>query len=99
MAQTVGVDRTELRQWVEDALTRHDRDVRERDEAVGTVTVAEIVDAVWGRLPLEVRRRTTRGQVQASLTMITLRRGIAAQRDGAAHSADPPAVSGGTTRS
>ena len=100
MAQTVGVDRSELRQWVEDALTRHDRDVRERDEAVGNVTVAEIVDAVWGRLPLEVRRRTTRGQVQASLTMITLRRGIAAQRHDPAESADPPAVTGGgTTRS
>src|ERR1700710_2328756 len=84
VAQTVGVDRSELRQWVEDALTRHDRDVRERDEAVGNVTVAEIVDAVWGRLPLEVRRRTTPAQVQASLTMITLRRGIAAQRSGPA---------------
>jgi hypothetical protein len=47
---------------------------------VENVTVAEIVDAVWGRLPLEVRRRTTPAQVQASLTMITLRRGIAAQR-------------------
>ena len=97
MAQTVGVDRSELRHWVEDALTRHDRDVRERDETAGNVTVAEIVNAVWGRLPLEVRRRTTRGQVQASLTMITLRRGIAAQREDQTDPADPPAVTGGGT--
>jgi hypothetical protein len=74
------MDRAELRTWVEDALSRHDRDVRERAESVENVTVPEIVDAVWGRLPLSVRRRTTHAQVQASLTMITLRRGIAAQR-------------------
>ncbi len=85
-----------MRSWVEDALTRHDRDARERGESVENVTVAEIVDAVWGRLPLEVRRATSRGQVQASLTMITLRRGIAAQRhDDTDHDpVDPPAVTG-----
>lgn len=91
------MDRAELRNWVEDALNRHDRDARERGESVENVTVAEIVDAVWGRLPLEVRRATSRGQVQASLTMITLRRGIAAQRqDSPADQdpADPPAVTG-----
>lgn len=76
------MDRSELRGWIEDALGRHDRDVREREEtngdgALGEVTVAEIVDAVWGRLPLAVRRRTTRAEVQASLTMLTLRHGIA----------------------
>lgn len=87
------MDRAELRSWVTDALSRHDRDARERSESVENVTVPEIVDAVWGRLPLEVRRRTTRGQVQASLTMITLRRGIAAQH-GAGDPVDPPAVSG-----
>jgi len=95
MAQTRGVDRAELRTWVEDALTRHDRDVRERSESNENVTVPEIVDAVWGRLPLEIRRRTSRGQVQASLTMITLRRGIAAHRhDSDRGAADPPAVTG-----
>jgi hypothetical protein len=95
MAQTSPMDRGELRYWVEDALSRHDRDARERDESVENVTVPEIVDAVWGRLPLEVRRVTSRGQVQASLTMITLRRGIAAQRDEAdAESAGPAAVTG-----
>jgi len=57
---------------------RHDRDARERDESVEGVTVSEIVDAVWGRLPLQVRRQTSRAQVQASLTMLTLRSGIAA---------------------
>jgi hypothetical protein len=71
------VDRRELRGWIEDALTRHDRDTRERDETVSDVTVDEIVDAVWGRLPLEVRRQVSRAQVQASLTMLTLRRGLA----------------------
>jgi hypothetical protein len=71
------MDRSELRAWIEDALTRHDRDVRERGETVADVAVDEIVDAVWGRLPLEVRRRTSRAQVQASLTMLTLRHGIA----------------------
>jgi hypothetical protein len=81
MAQTSAMDRGELRHWVEDALSRHDRDARERGESVENVTVPEIVDAVWGRLPLEIRRATSRGQVQASLTMITLRQGIAAQRD------------------
>jgi hypothetical protein len=89
------VDRGELRHWVEDALTRHDRDVRERAETIDNVTVAEIVDAVWGRLPLEIRRQTTPAQVQASLTMITLRRGIAANRNDHSDSptnADPPAI-------
>jgi hypothetical protein len=71
------VDRAELRRWVEDALARHDRDARERDESIENVTVAEIVDAVWGRLPLEIRRQTTRANVQASLTMLTLRSGLA----------------------
>jgi hypothetical protein len=76
------VDRTELRRWIGDALARHDRDARERDESVANVTAEEIVDAVWGRLPLDVRRRTTRAQVQASLTMLTARRGIELARDG-----------------
>jgi hypothetical protein len=71
------VDRAELRRWVEDALARHDRDARERDESIENVTVVEIVDAVWGRLPLEIRRQTSRANVQASLTMLTLRSGLA----------------------
>lgn len=71
------MDRIELHAWIEDALGRHDRDVRERGEEPGDVSVAEIVDAVWGRLPLEVRRATTRARVQASLTLLTLRHGIA----------------------
>ena len=74
------MDRAELRGWIEDALARHDRDTRERDESVGNVTVDEIVDAVWGRLPLDVRRTATRAQVQASLTVLTLQRGIALAR-------------------
>jgi transposase-like protein len=79
--QTDVVDRAELRGWIEDALARHDRDVRERDEVVANVTAAEIVDAVWGRLPLAVRRKATRAEVQASVTMLTLRRGIAMMRN------------------
>lgn len=75
------MDRAELRGWVEDALSRHDRDARERDETIDNVTVQEIVDAVWGRLPLEVRRETTRAKVQASLTMLTLRSGLAGLAD------------------
>lgn len=75
------MNRTELRAWIEDALARHDRDARERDEDAASVTVTEIVDAVWGRLPLEVRRQSSRAQVQASLTMLTLRRGIALVHD------------------
>ena len=78
--QTEPVDRAELRGWIEDALARHDRDVRERDEVVANVTAPEIVDAVWGRLPLAVRRKATRAEVQASVTMLTLRRGIAMMR-------------------
>jgi hypothetical protein len=74
------VDRAELRGWIEDALARHDRDTRERGESVDNVTVDEIVDAVWGRLPLSVRRTATRAQVQASLTVLTLQRGIALGR-------------------
>ncbi len=73
--------RAELRGHIEDALARHDRDGRERGETITTVTVDEIVDAVWGRLPLEVRRQSSRAQVQASLTMLTLRQGIAMSRD------------------
>jgi hypothetical protein len=74
------MERAELRGWIEDALARHDRDTRERDESVVNVTVEEIVDAVWGRLPLDVRRAATRAQVQASLTVLTLQRGIAFAR-------------------
>ncbi|MDQ1730965.1 MAG: hypothetical protein QOK10_1124 [Pseudonocardiales bacterium] len=76
------VDRAELRGWIEDALGRHERDVRERDEDVTSSTVAEIVDAIWGRLPLQVRRATTRADVQASLTMLTLRHGLATRSGG-----------------
>ncbi|MCW2646228.1 MAG: hypothetical protein JWP07_2337 [Pseudonocardiales bacterium] len=75
------MNRSELRGWIEDALARHDRDSRERTETVESVTVEEIVDAVWGRLPLTIRRQTSRAQVQASLTMLTLRHGIAMTRD------------------
>jgi hypothetical protein len=74
------VDRSQLRGWIEDALDRHQRDALDRGEDVASSTVAEIVDAVWGRLPLEVRRDTTRADVQASLTMLTLRHGIASTR-------------------
>jgi hypothetical protein len=82
LAREAGLmDRAELRGWIEDALARHDRDTRERGESVGNVTVDEIVDAVWGRLPLDVRRTATRAQVQASLTVLTLQRGIALARE------------------
>lgn len=77
----VRMDRSQLRGWIEDALMRHDRDARERGEEPSNVTVDEILDAVWGRLPLEVRRQATRAQVQASLTLLTVRRGIALTRD------------------
>ncbi|MCL2781611.1 MAG: hypothetical protein FWD74_09045 [Actinomycetia bacterium] len=66
----------ELRQWVQDALVRHDRDVAERGETPHGATAEEIIDAVWGRLPLTVRRATNRAQVQASLTLLTLRSGF-----------------------
>jgi hypothetical protein len=75
------VERRELRGWIEDALSRHERDARERGEDVTNATVAEIVDAVWGRLPLDVRRASSRASVQASLTMLTLRHGIAMTRN------------------
>ena len=75
----MAISRGELRSWIEDALGRHERDTRERDEQQTNVSVAEIVDAVWGRLPLEIRRQVTRAQVQASLTMLTLQRGVAAR--------------------
>ena len=81
------MDRRELRAWIDDALTRHDRDVTERGEVIQSPAVDEIVDAVWGRLPLEVRRQVTRAQVQASLTMLAGRRGAAA-------SARPSALDG-----
>lgn len=64
----------ELRRWIEDALARHNRDALERaEEPAVDVTTSEIVDAVWGRLPLAVRREASRAQVQASLTMLSLR--------------------------
>jgi hypothetical protein len=75
------VSRNELRGWIEDALARHDRDVRERREATERPTVAEIVDAVWGRLPLEVRRQVSRAQVQAGLTLLTAQSGAALGRE------------------
>jgi hypothetical protein len=67
------MDVAELRGWIEDALSRHQRDVGERDEEVAGASTEEVVDAVWGRLPLAVRRTVSRSQVQASLTMLTLR--------------------------
>ena len=75
------MNRTELRGWIEDALARHDRDTRERDETALAPTVTEIVDAVWGRLPLQVRREVSRAQVQAGLTVLTAQRGAAVTRD------------------
>ena len=84
------MERAERRHCIEDALHRHKRDVRERGEDVGHDSVTEIVDAVWGRLPLEIRRSTTRSEVQASLTMLTLRHGIARTR--AQSDAPPPAI-------
>jgi hypothetical protein len=89
------VDRTELRGWIEDALSRHDRDVRERTETVEDITVDEVVDAVWGRLPIEIRRQTSRAQVQASLTMLTLRHGIAMTRDPDGDGPDRGSLTGG----
>ncbi len=77
------ISRGELRSWIEDALARHERDTRERDEQQTTVSVTEIVDAVWGRLPLEIRRQVSRAQVQASLTMLTLQRGVSSRPDAA----------------
>lgn len=71
------MDVTELRGWIEDALARHSRDAQERDEQPAELSTEEIVDAVWGRLPLAVRRQATRAQVQASLTMLSLRHRIA----------------------
>jgi hypothetical protein len=91
-AQPGEVDRPELRTWIEDALARHDRDAGERAEAASNVTVEEILDAVWGRLPLDVRRRTSRAQVQASLTMITLRRGVAMAREQPHETTDIPGI-------
>lgn len=75
------MDVAELRGWIEDALTRHQRDIRERDEEVAGASTEEIVDAVWGRLPLQVRRTVNRSQVQASLTMLTLRHRFGAPAD------------------
>jgi hypothetical protein len=93
------MDRTELRGWIEDALARHDRDVQERDETLGTISADEIMDTVWGRLPLAVRRETTRASVQASLMMLTLRHGIATNlRDTADPAATDPAAALGLAK-
>lgn len=62
-------------------MARHDRDVSERTETITDVTAEEVVDSIWGRLPLAVRRASSRAQVQASLTMLTLRHGIAMSRN------------------
>lgn len=70
-----------MRVWIEDALNRHERDAHERAENLTGVTAPEIVDAVWGRLPLHVRRTVARSDVQASLTMLSLRHGIARRRN------------------
>jgi hypothetical protein len=90
MRQAGRMDVAELRGWIEDALTRHQRDVRERDEEVAGASTEEIVDAVWGRLPLAVRRSVSRSQVQASLTMLTLRHRFSAP----AEAPDRPELAG-----
>jgi hypothetical protein len=84
------MDRGELRGWIEDALARHDRDARERDEVNDPPTRAEILDSVWGRLPVDVRRRTSRAEAEASLMLLIVRRAIALRRD--EPRPDPPAL-------
>jgi hypothetical protein len=83
------MDVAELRQWIEDALSRHQRDLTERAEQPAEASTEEIVDAVWGRLPLQVRRQVSRAQVQASLTMLSLRYGLAGVRPSAAADGGP----------
>jgi len=90
MRQAGLMDVAELRGWIEDALSRHQRDVQERDEQVACASTEEVVDAVWGRLPLAVRRTVSRSQVQASLTMLTLRHRFGAP----AEAQDRPQLSG-----
>lgn len=75
------MDRGELRGWIEDAFARHDRDARERGETVSAPTRQEIVDSIWGRLPLEVRRLISRAQVEASVALLAARQAVAAGRD------------------
>jgi hypothetical protein len=75
------MDRSELRRWVEDAIARHDRDAQERDEPTDPPTRAEILDSVWGRLPVAVRRQTSRAEAEASLMLLIVRRAIALHRD------------------
>jgi hypothetical protein len=84
------MDVVELRRWIEDALARHSRDAAERGEAASDLTTDEIVDAVWGRLPVSVRRAASRAQVQASLTMLTLRHRIGASGGAAAPAGAAP---------
>jgi hypothetical protein len=86
------VDRSELRAWINDALARHERDATDRHEELHAVTVEEILDAVWGRLPLEVRRATSRAQVQASLAMTTLRQHISTGHHGPPRATVPPSI-------
>jgi predicted metal-dependent peptidase len=96
MVQAGPMDVAELRRWIEDALSRHQRDARERDETLAEPTTDEVVDAVWGRLPLAVRREVSRAQVQASLTMLTLRHRFGGGGSDAAAAPDRSELAGAT---
>lgn len=48
------------RAWIDDAADRLQRDEGERDENDASVTSDELVDALWGRLPVAVRRSLKR---------------------------------------
>jgi hypothetical protein len=69
------IDRSEINAAFQDAADRLQRDEAERGEIESTWTTVEIQDALWGRLPVAVRRRVPRGTADVIIAELLRHRG------------------------
>ncbi len=60
---------------IQDAADRLQRDETERGETESTWTTDELQDALWGRLPVAVRRRVPRETADAAIVELLRYRG------------------------
>lgn len=69
------IDRSEMDAAFQDAADRLQRDEAERGETESAWTTIEIQDALWGRLPVAVRRRVSRGTADVIIVELLRHRG------------------------
>lgn len=60
--------------WIDDALDRMQRDEDDRGERE-TVTTAELLDAIWARLPVTARRTVSRAEFDSAARVRLVERG------------------------